>query len=250
MNKQNSNKVLLHIPNILTSLNIVCGYLSVIAAINNDLITASVLVLIAGVFDFLDGFAARILHAYSELGKQLDSLADIISFSFAPCIILFQIIRQGFNIDQFSFMLNFNDLIVLILPVFIVVFSALRLAKFNIDERQTESFIGLPTPANAIFIISLPVILQTNCPVIFKEIILNKVFLLSVIPFLCFMMVANYPMFSLKFKTFNYKTNKIRYIFLLFSVAILILMKFTGIPFIILFYIILSGINNWVYKFN
>ncbi|MFC2118929.1 CDP-diacylglycerol--serine O-phosphatidyltransferase [Bacteroidota bacterium] len=147
------NRIFRHLPNFITSLNMLCGCIGAIYAFNNDLISASILILIAAIFDFLDGMAARLFNAYSDVGKELDSLADIISFGFTPSVILFQLLKRSLNIESFSFDLPIIELAGLILPFLIVVFSGLRLAKFNIDKSQTNSFIGLPTPASALFII-------------------------------------------------------------------------------------------------
>ena len=234
-----------HIPNIITCLNLFCGCMSIVSTFNGMLSAAAYFILLAAVFDFFDGFAARWLKVSSEIGKQLDSLADMVSFGVAPASIMYWLLWNAGNkynvqlpveVEQFNY---YGDLIA---PAafLIAVFSALRLAKFNIDSRQSDSFIGLPTPANAIFICSLAFIsLDYALPFID-----NIFFLLSVTVVFSFLLVANLPLFSLKFKSFGWKGNKIRYIFVVISVLILLILHFAGLAVVILVYIILSVVTN------
>jgi len=150
------------IPNLITLLNILSGSIAVLLAIENDsnLTISAYLIGISAILDFLDGMTARLLHSYSEIGKQLDSLADLISFGFAPTAILFQMLKSSQKIQEFSIRLPFLDILILSSSILIVMFSALRLAKFNVDTRQTDSFVGLPTPACAIMVASLPLIMN------------------------------------------------------------------------------------------
>lgn len=220
-----------HIPNILTCTNLFCGCLAIIAAFQWNLIWASYLVGIGALLDFLDGMSSRYLNAYSNMGKQLDSLADMVSFGVVPGIIMYQLIMsQSMETGFISI-----GLIALLIPVF----SALRLAKFNIDTRQSDSFIGLPTPANAILICSLPLVF------IYDEMQLghylnNLYFLIGLTIVTSFLLVSKIPMFSLKFKDAGWVNNKVRYVFLGIALILLVVIHFTAIPIIILLYIILS----------
>jgi len=232
-----------NIPNIFTLANLLCGCLSIVYAFNDNLIVAAYFIGIASVFDFLDGFFARILKAYSDFGKQLDSLSDLVSFGLAPAVIMFQLMLHA--IDTTNLVL-FDVNILPFIAFFITLFSALRLAKFNIDIRQTENFIGLPTPANAILIASLPLIIMqcadtSNTACIYAVGILNNFYFLSLLTFLMSaMLVIEIDLFSLKFKHFKWQGNKSRYLFLLLSVVFLVLFCYLGIPLILFFYILLS----------
>ena len=195
------------------------------------------------VFDFLDGLVARALNVHSEIGKQLDSLADMVSFGVVPGVMMyFMVLLTG---SFGNFYLNF---VFPLLGFFITIFSAIRLAKFNIDNRQSDSFIGLPTPANTIFISSLVFIIDldikgSNGPFPIHPYLLICITLLS-----CIALVAPLPLFALKFKNFSWNDNKVRYIFLALALTLLIIFKFVGIPLIIILYIILSIINNSITK--
>ncbi len=237
-----------HFPNLLTSLNLLCGCFAIAFAFNNNLIIASYFILASALFDFFDGFAARVFKAYSELGKQFDSLADIISFGLAPAVILFNLIKTHLNISELTINLPFHELVQLLFPFLIVIFSGLRLAKFNIDINQSEHFCGLPTPANALFIISLPLIIEFENQEFLTDVINNRLFLLAIVPLSCFLLVSNFPMFGLKFKNFGFKKNLSRYLFIILSVILLITINFSGIPLIIILYISLSAVNNWIVR--
>lgn len=201
---------------------------------------------IAGVFDFLDGMVARLLKAYSELGKQLDSLADMVSFGVLPGVIVFKLINHS--------MVTCGADVFVATPIsffgfLITLFSAIRLAKFNIDTRQTESFIGLNTPANTFFIASLPIILNLDSVnESFKHVILNPTFLILLTIISSFLLVAPLPFFALKFKNLSWTDNKVRFIFIILSLLLLIVFQFVGVPLIIILYIILSVINNLISK--
>ncbi|MBT0608474.1 CDP-alcohol phosphatidyltransferase family protein [Aequorivita echinoideorum] len=236
------------IPNIITSLNILCGCVAVLFAVSGDLITASFFVFSGIFFDFFDGLAARLLKAQSEIGLQLDSLADVITSGVAPGVVLFQLLNlsifgsmqtltETFSTEGWN--LGFKNYLPLI-GLLVIVASAYRLAKFNVDTRQTSSFIGLPTPANAILILSLPLILQFQYSEIAETIILNKWFLFVLTGISCFLLNAEVPLFALKFKTWDFKNNALRYIFILLSVLLIVLLKYVAIPLIIVLYILLS----------
>ena len=221
-----------HIPNFITCLNLFSGCVALYFIFQNQLVYASYLVGLAAIFDFLDGMVARVLGAYSEIGKQLDSLADVISFGVVPGAMMFMLLKRAEGDFIFSELLPFAGFI-------ITVFSALRLAKFNIDTRQTTSFIGLPTPACAIFVASLPLILASGELMAFA-IILNKLVLLATTLILSFLLVAELPLFALKFTNLSWADNSIRFIFVGLSVILLALLNFAAIPLIIVLYIVLS----------
>src|SRR5664279_5423425 len=146
-----------HIPNFITSLNLVSGFIAIIFAANGNLVTSSWFILAAMIFDFLDGFSARLLHAYSDIGKELDSLADVVSFGVAPALIIYQLLNSSLSLFAPA-IVNSHDVkavLILIFPVIMPICGALRLAKFNIDTTQTKSFKGLPIPANALAVISV-----------------------------------------------------------------------------------------------
>ena len=236
------------IPNIITSLNILSGSVAVLFAVSGNLILAAVFVFIGIFFDFFDGLAARSLNAQSEVGLQLDSLADMITSGLVPGIVMFQLMNLAFvgNMqtltDVFSYQ-GWNVGIKNYLPLLgllIVVASGYRLAKFNVDTRQTSGFIGLPTPANTLLILSLPMILEYQYSELATTIILNKWVLIGLTLVSSILLNAEIPLFALKFKTWDFKSNAVRYVFLALCIVLLILLKFLAVPLIILSYIILS----------
>lgn len=227
-----------HIPNAITCLNLFSGCLALYFAFHDQLIYTAYLVGLAAVFDFLDGMVARVMGAYSEIGKQLDSLADMVSFGVVPGTIMFMLLqRTG---DSF---LGFPIEVVAFFGFLVTIFSALRLAKFNIDTRQTTSFIGLPTPANTIFIASLPLILEHG-ELMHYAIILQPWVLIILTIVLSYLLVAELPLFALKFKNLTWQDNSIRFIFLFLSIILIALLKFAAIPLIIVLYILLSIIKK------
>ncbi|NTW25304.1 MAG: CDP-diacylglycerol--serine O-phosphatidyltransferase [Lentimicrobium sp.] len=229
-----------HIPNSITLLNLISGSAAAIQALEGNLLLAAALVGLAAVFDFFDGFAARLLHVKSDIGKELDSLADVISFGLTPAIILFCMIRDNSAMDAFSGIAEFLPYTALL----IAGFSALRLAKFNIDTRQTDSFIGLPTPANALFIISMPLFAGNGAlqdAGLLSALAGSLYFQLALIPVSCFLLIAELPLFALKFSNgFSFGANRIKYIFILTSVIALLALKWAGIPAIVIIYILIS----------
>lgn len=220
-------KIKNNIPNFITCLNIVCGFGAILFVDNIEL--ACYLIFAGAIFDFLDGFAARLLKAYSPLGKQLDSLADVITFGVAPAMIFFNL---------------FKDVEIISIPiaVLIVIFSALRLAKFNIDEKQTVSFLGVPTPANAMFVAGLPFVMEylKNYS---DSLMIEYLFLLLSLVF-AVLLVSNLPLMSLKMKHYRWNGNEIKYGLVLISVVLFAIMQFAAIPLIIIIYVILSILNN------
>lgn len=231
-----------HIPNTITLLNLTSGLISIFYGVHgspHDLIIAGIFIFIAAVFDFFDGFAARLLNAKSDIGLQLDSLSDMVSFAVAPGFILFQMINlsHGKPMDDID---GHN-----ILPFFafmIPLLGALRLAKFNIDDTQTTSFKGMPTPALAILVASLPLIRQYlySGQGLFYMIITNTYFLLSIAIIGSLLLVSRFPMIGMKFRNFSLKENIIKYVFILGSIILIIWLWIVAVPFIIIFYLFIS----------
>lgn len=223
-----------HIPNTITCLNLFSGCIACVMAFEARYEMALLFIILSGIFDFFDGMSARLLNAPSPIGKELDSLADDISFGMAPALIVFSFLKEP-ALSYPSFLNEYRDYIPY-LAFFIAIFSALRLAKFNIDTRQTSSFIGMPTPANAFFWGSLIAggkdFLFANSNVL---IILLLIFIFS------FLLVSELPMFSLKFKNLSWKDNKISFTFLLISIPLLFL-GISAFAAIIIWYTVLSFI--------
>jgi len=220
-----------HFPNFITCLNLICGCFAVFfsfkAIMFGDFSIPLYFILAAALFDFLDGLVARLLKAYSDMGKQLDSLADMISFGLAPgALIVAMIGRTAVEVPDWLPFAGF------IIPVF----SAWRLAKFNIDERQATGFLGLPTPANALFFGGL----AYSYSAFFIE---QPYLLIGIAVIFSVLLVSNISMFSLKFKNLKLKGNEIRYIFLFCALLLIIILKQDALPAIILLYILLSVIS-------
>ena len=234
------------LPNIITLLNLASGVIAVLFAAQNELVFAAYFILAGIVFDFFDGFVARILHVQSELGVQLDSLADMVTSGVAPGIIMFQLLRHAeTDWSMTDYLSNFNQIDFLpFLGIVITLAAAYRLAKFNIDENQTHDFIGVPTPAMTLFVLSIPIITQYGQQEWAKEIVSSRLFLIIVVLLGSFLMNANISLFSLKFKTISLKDNAVKYVLIVLSVLLLIVFRVTAIPLIILLYILLSGVNN------
>ena len=245
-----------HIPNAITCGNLFCGCLAIVSAFNGNLVWTAYLVGIAAVLDFFDGFAARLLKVGGEMGKQLDSLADMVTFGVVPGVVMFFMMHnamRNFFLNYTSSGMAYNSISGnwILLAFIITIFSALRLAKFNIDTRQTDSFIGVPTPANTILICSIPLINKFQSEIWgfnIQTITENLYFLIGLTLLMSYLLVAELPLFAMKFKNFGWADNKIRYSFLIISVILLILFQFIAIPFIIFLYIILSLINNMMNK--
>ncbi|MDT0606952.1 CDP-alcohol phosphatidyltransferase family protein [Croceitalea rosinachiae] len=231
-----------HIPNFITLLNLFCGCIATVFAVMNQLEFAAIFVFLGIFFDFLDGFAARILEVKSELGVQLDSLADMVTSGVVPGIVMFQLLNMaqkgGWNLDLFGMHTEVG-----ILPLFgfaITLASAYRLAKFNVDENQVSSFIGLPTPANTLLILSLPLILFYQNNEVLNGIILNQSFLIGLTLLSTYLLNSKIELFALKFENWSFSDNGIKYLFLIGSMVLLLTMKFLAIPIIILLYICAS----------
>lgn len=235
-----------HVPNAITCLNPFSGCIAVVMAFRGLFFYALLFVILAAVFDFFDGFAARLLHASSPIGKELDSLADMVSFGVAPSVVVF---TQLSWLDGAGKFLPFGAFL-------IAVFSALRLAKFNVDDRQTTSFIGLATPANALFFMGLFAIVDPLTPVasylephrgLIHPILFQPAVVMLLVVFFSCLLVSEIPMFSLKFKSFRWEDNRVRFIFLGLSLILLVTLQFVALPFIILLYLLSSVFDS--YKF-
>lgn len=235
-----------HLPNALTCANLICGVLAIIYALFFSFEWALGFIILGAVFDFFDGMVARLLQVQSPIGKELDSLADVVTFGVAPSAMLLTLqggLPHDFINERHDWLFYF--------PLIIAPFSALRLAKFNVDTRQSNSFIGLPTPANALFWASLVVALSTvdfGVLEIWQQILIYLL-LWSGIVFSCWLLVSEVPMFALKFKDFSWGSNRLRYAFLLLSLvlilgAALVGLNLLGLSASILLYILLSLVTG------
>lgn len=238
-----------HIPNLVTLLNLFCGSIAVLLAVTGNLIYAAFFVFLGIFFDFFDGLLARKLNVQSELGLQLDSLADVVTSGVVPGIVMYQLLNlsvhdgwqsndlyEGFHFETFNYLPLIGLLVILA--------SAYRLAKFNISTNQSDSFVGLPTPANALLILSLPLIMEFQNSDIINGIILNQWFLISLTILSCYLLNADIRLLALKFKNWSFKDNAMRYILIISAVILLVVFQFAGIPLILLTYIILSLLNK------
>lgn len=241
-----------HIPNLLTLGNLFCGTAATIFAVKGDFFATAFLVILGIGFDFLDGFAARLLKVQGELGKQLDSLADMVTSGVVPGIVMLQLLVNAIDKDAVGYFgvdaYGKSGSNLPYLGIILTLAACYRLAKFNLDERQTDSFIGVPTPAMSLFVISLPLIVEYTDYHLVVELIQNQYFLIGVILFFSFIMNSEVPLFSLKFKNFGLKDNLIKYIFLVLSIVLLVVIKVAAIPTIILLYIVISLIQNMAKK--
>ena len=229
-----------HIPNFITTLNLFSGCTGIIIALQYRIDYAAYFIAIAAFFDFLDGMVARVLHVKSEIGKELDSLADVVSFGVLPGIIVFQLMANSPNTPVAGSYISIFSLVALIIPVL----SAVRLAKFNLDTRQTTSFIGLPVPANALFLGSLPLIKMQagfSDSLSWLTAITDNYYILALISIgMSLLLVSEIPLISLKFRNLKFTDNKPQFILVFLAVISFILITFTAIPLIILAYILLS----------
>jgi CDP-diacylglycerol--serine O-phosphatidyltransferase len=243
-----------HIPNLFTLLNLLSGLVAILMATSDRLVVAAGFVLLGIFFDFFDGFFARKFNIMGELGKQLDSLADMVTSGVVPGIIMFQLLLQAsrqrwfmeLSCEQGSWS-TFEETYYYFIPfvgLLIPLASAYRLANFNIDERQTTSFIGLPTPAFALFVISLPLILVYEESSLVASWIQNVYVLVGITLLGSFLLNASIPLFSLKFKDYSVRGNEFRYVFLTLSAGMLLLLGVTAVPLIIFLYVVLSLLQN------
>jgi CDP-diacylglycerol--serine O-phosphatidyltransferase len=230
-------KIFKAIPSFITSLNLACGAAAAIFALQGEIKIAVLLILAAAIFDFFDGFAARLLKAVSEFGKQLDSLADLVSFGFAPAAILYYHIESNAIFPKyFAFSV-----------ILIVVFSALRLAKFNIDTEQKTEFRGLPTPASALFIVSLLYPSESNI-INLTALITNPYIVASIVILLPTLMVSRIKLFSLKVKSLSFKENIWQIILAISAISLLIIFGISGLAFTIILYLALSILKQSFHK--
>ena len=230
-------KVKNSIPNTLTCFNLISGCIAVVCALRGDIPLATLWIVLAAVFDFCDGFAARLLKAYSPMGKELDSLADMVSFGVAPGMIVFWMLEQACAGEVFGGISNYIPFLAFVIPAF----SGLRLAKFNVDTRQATSFIGLPVPAHALFWASIGYACRNS---IVAGNVLFIVLLIVVSIITSLLLVSEIPMFSLKVKSLKWKGNERRYILIIGTILFLCFFQVLGIAGAILLYIALSVFNK------
>jgi CDP-diacylglycerol--serine O-phosphatidyltransferase len=240
-----------HIPNLITLGNLFCGTIATILAVQGDFVAAGLFVIIGIIFDFFDGFAARLLNVSGELGKQLDSLADMVTSGVVPGIIMFNLLYQSSfkNLDiqyidagVLPIITSSEDIFsgISYIGLLLTLGACYRLAKFNIDTRQSESFIGLPTPAMSLFVISLPLIQEYSTIAWMQSLVSNNYFLILTTLLLTYLMNAEIPLFSLKFKEYTFKNNFVKYFFLSISLLLILTLNFSSIPIIIILYVFLS----------
>jgi CDP-diacylglycerol--serine O-phosphatidyltransferase len=242
-----------HIPNAITLLNLLAGLLALIHAFNGNYNEAFSLVCLGIFFDFWDGFFARIWKVQSPIGLQLDSLADMVTSGVVPGLVMYKMLgdiqenQSKYNLTEDTYYMG----IVPYLGFLITLASCYRLAKFNVDTRQTDSFIGLPTPANALLIMSIPMVLMQYGHVDFIfDTLSNPYVLVGITVLSSYLLNAEIPLFSLKVKSFSWEKYKMQVVFLILSVILIVLLEFIAIPIIILLYVILSVVNNVMLKNN
>lgn len=224
-------KIKSHIPNAITLLNLLSGVIGIIWVINGNIVSGAYFIILAAVFDFFDGFAARLLNVQGEIGKQIDSLADLVSFGVLPGIILFQMAQVNTTLVWLPYL-------TLIVPLL----SAVRLAKFNLDTRQSDKFIGLPTPANALFISTLPYF-AIEWPWVGTW-LTSPFFLVGIAWIFSILLLVEIPLIALKFKSYSLIENKFRYALLAIGLGLILLFGLAGIPLVILAYLGLSIVEN------
>lgn len=224
-------KIKAHIPNTITLLNLLTGAIGIIYVLKGEILSGAIFVLVAAGFDFLDGMVARILKVQSNLGKELDSLADVVSFGVLPGFILYKMAESSNPENWFPYL-------TLIVPML----SAYRLAKFNLDTRQSDRFIGLPTPANALFTSTLPhlALLWPKA----GEVLNSQFILIGIAWIFSILLIAEIPLIALKFKNFKIKDNLFRFLLIVISLVSFAILQLGGIPLIILAYIGLSLVEN------
>lgn len=227
-----ANGITRHIPNMVTCCNLLSGCIAAVMAFQSNYEAAILFIILGAIFDFFDGMLARLLNVSGPLGKELDSLADDITFGFAPSAIVFSLFKE---VQYPEFMSGITEYFPYTAFI-IAAFSALRLGKFNIDPRQSSSFIGLPTPANALFWGSL--VVGAHSFLVSES--FNAIYLFILVILMSYLLVAELPMFSLKFKNLSWRDNKVSYIFLLICIPLLAVFRISGFAAIILWYILWS----------
>jgi CDP-diacylglycerol---serine O-phosphatidyltransferase len=239
--KNSFMKLKSQIPNLITLLNLFSGCVALVFAFKEQFFYSFCFVCLGIFFDFFDGFFARLLKVSSPLGLQLDSLADMVTSGVVPGVVMYFLLRNlQYDIDTFSW--------IPFLGFFITLGACYRLAKFNIDTRQTDSFLGLPTPANALFILSLPMIIQNNLGTKLVKILCTNWVLILIIVLSVIVMNSEIPLFALKFKKMTFKDNFLPIVFLIISALLLFFFQFLGIAIVIVFYVLLSVFNNFFIK--
>jgi len=234
-----------HIPNFITSLNLAAGFIAIIFAANGDLVTSSWLILAAMIFDFLDGFSARLLKAYSAIGKELDSLADVVSFGVAPGFIIYHLLNDSLSLNA-SMIVNSESLIaalILVIPAIMPVCAALRLAIFNLDSTQATTFKGLPTPANGLAVISFVIAGHYSQSTLISNLTGSPVMLILFTLVLSLLMVSRIPLLSLKVSNLKLKGNEGRYILIILVLISFAIFGIAAVPLIIPLYIIASLVS-------
>ena len=234
-----------HIPNIVTLGNLFCGTLATMFAVGGYFEMTALFVALGIFLDFFDGFFARIFKVSGELGKQLDSLADMVTSGVVPGIVLFVLLESN---QQASYEINTEFKVSMGLPLIgllVTLAACYRLAKFNLDTRQSESFIGLPTPAMSLFIVSLPLVQMHSDINFVKDLIGNNYFLIGITILFSYLMNAELPLFSLKFKNYGIKENLFKYILIILSIVLIVAFEYLSVSIIIMSYILLSILNNF-----
>jgi CDP-diacylglycerol--serine O-phosphatidyltransferase len=237
------------VPSLFTSMNLTCGIIAAYLSLEGKIEIALLLMVIAAFFDFIDGFVARLLKVAGDFGKELDSLADVVSFGIVPGAMLFFVQKTHFPQFANGSALTFLQWILLLSPILIPVFSALRLAKFNIDERQKSEFIGLPTPATALFFASLCYTFISKPENILTHLNQPIIVAITIVVF-SYLLISEIPLFALKFSSFGWKKNVLRYTFILCSIALIAVLGITGLTGVILLYILFSTAKNTMDKLN
>lgn len=234
-----------HIPNTITCLNLASGFIAIIFALNCEMAIAGWLILAAMVFDFFDGFSARALKSYSDMGKELDSMADMVSFGIAPAIIIFKNMEMAMGLSVYNIVeLPHQQLLPLLATVIMPICAGLRLAKFNIDETQKDSFKGLATPASALFVVSIVLADKYSGSQLSQFLFGSSASILIITIILSLLMVCRMPMLSLKFHNLKFKENTSRFVLIALIVLTLIICGIKGAPLIIPIYIITSLISS------
>ncbi len=234
------------VPNTITLLNLFCGCIAMVFALKNDFEMAFYFVSLGIFLDFFDGFFARLFQVSSPLGLQLDSLADMVTSGVVPGIVMYQMIGSSSGYPKLDWIVEPFPFV----GFLITLGSCYRLANFNIDTRQTDSFIGLPTPANALFILSLPLVLRDLDSFFVLELLTNPFVLIGITLLSVYMLNAEIPLFSLKIKQMSLKKNALQFSFLLSSLVLLVVFQYAGIPLVIVLYVLLSVANNAFSKMN
>ncbi|MFN0202137.1 MAG: CDP-diacylglycerol--serine O-phosphatidyltransferase [Bacteroidia bacterium] len=235
------NKNLLNLPNLLTSINLVCGVLAIINVVTSaNVQLVAILIFTSLVCDFLDGFVARALKINSLIGKELDSLADVVTFGVFPAVLMCKLIGES---TSASFAWNFESYLPYV-GLIIAAFSALRLAKFNLDERQSDCFYGLATPANTIFVLSFWLVKSYHPTSALATFLQNTYLLIGLTLILSYLLISEVKLIAFKFKDFSWEKNKYRFMIMAVSVVLIAILGVLGIPFAMIAYIGISVLQN------